>query len=81
MKHKKNKKRTISDEVLNLVKQVENALNVTVRLERGHFKSGHCFLKDQHTLILNKNQSNDLLESYLVAFLEEHGQGQPATAS
>ena len=59
MKYKKTKKRVISDDVQKLVKKIEDELKISVRLERGHFKSGFCFLKDQQTLILNKNQSTN----------------------
>ncbi|MCX7735650.1 MAG: hypothetical protein N2319_02950 [Candidatus Kapabacteria bacterium] len=55
----------INKELLELAK----SLGISVRKEKGNFRSGYCLVNDKEVIVLNKNASLETLSSVLAICL------------
>lgn len=55
----------INKELLELAK----SLGISVRREKGNFRSGYCLVNDKEVIVLNKNASLETLSSVLAICL------------
>jgi hypothetical protein len=58
----------ILEDLMDLAKK----LGITVRKDKGTFKSGYCILNDQKLLLVNKSTTPETLSYALAKLLAEH---------
>jgi hypothetical protein len=58
----------IYDEMILISKNI----GITIRKDKGNFKSGHCFVNDQEMFILNKNTPVEMLAAIVASGLSRH---------
>jgi len=61
------KSNQLYEQLTDLAKQ----LGITIRKERGNFKSGYCVLNEQNIIILNKTGSPEILAASLARSLSQ----------
>jgi len=62
------KQKDIFEELIELSRQI----GITVRREKGNFKSGHCFIDDKELFVLNKSTPIESLTAILAQGLLGH---------
>ncbi len=62
------KSQQLNDELTAIVKNI----GISIRREKGNFKSGICLVKEQEFIIFNKNTSLEAMNSILAICLSKH---------
>jgi len=61
------------ENLINELLEIFNDLGYKIRIEKGNFKGGFCLLREEKTLLLNKNLEQDKKISFLLITLSEIG--------
>ena len=61
------------EQLINELLEIFDKIGYKVRIEKGNFKGGFCLLREEKTLLLNKNLEQDKKISFLLITLSEIG--------
>lgn len=59
-------------EIHNELMEIAKSLGITVRKEKGNFRSGFCIINDKEVIVLNKNATIESLVSVLALCLARY---------
>jgi len=60
------------DQMYEELLEITKSLGISVRKEKGNFRSGYCIVNQKELLIINKNSSVETLASFLARELSQH---------
>jgi hypothetical protein len=70
MKKKSKRNVSLSKEVLDLIKKIEEE-GKTIRLEKGNFKNGECIIDDKKVIMINKSLPEESIRYFLESIIKK----------